>query len=32
MQICPGPDWHILGWLTDGERDGGGRGWGVGES
>ena len=18
---CPGPDWHILGWLTDGERE-----------
>lgn len=29
---CPGPDWHILGWLTDGERERGARGWGAGES
>ena len=29
---CPGPDWHFLGRLTDREREGGGRGWGVGES
>lgn len=29
---CPGPDWHILGRLTDGERERGGRGWGAGES
>lgn len=29
---CPGPDWHILGRLTDGEKEWGGRGWGAGES
>lgn len=29
---CPGPDWHLLGRLTDRERKRGGREWGAGES
>lgn len=29
---CPGPDWHILGPLTDEERARGGRVWRAEES
>lgn len=29
---CTGPDWHILGELTDREREMEGRGWEAGKS